>query len=49
MFLVDIIKATQQGQKSRLDANVGALWHNLANTSKPSVCGGDAALCQFTF
>jgi len=23
-------------------------WHNLANTIEPSVCGGDAALCQIT-
>ena len=25
-----------------------AHWHDLANTIKPSVCGGDAALCQIT-
>ena len=23
-------------------------WHHLANTTEPSVCGGDAALCQIT-
>jgi len=23
-------------------------WRNLANTTEPSVCGGDAALCQIT-
>jgi len=26
----------------------GAHWHNLVNTIEPSVCGGDAALCQIT-
>jgi len=26
----------------------GAHWLNLANTIEPSVCGGDAALCQIT-
>jgi len=26
----------------------GARWHHLANTTEPSVCGGDAALCQIT-
>ena len=26
----------------------GAHWCHLANTIKPSVCGGDAALCQIT-
>jgi len=25
-----------------------AHWRNLANTTEPSVCGDDAALCQFT-
>ena len=25
-----------------------AYWRNLANTTEPSVCGGDAALCQIT-
>jgi len=25
-----------------------AHWHHLANTSEPSVCGGDVALCQVT-
>jgi len=28
--------------------DVGAHWRNLANTIEPSVCGGDAALCQTT-
>ena len=26
----------------------GAYWHHLANTTEPSMCGGDAALCQIT-
>jgi len=26
----------------------GAHWHHLANTTEPSVCDGDAALCQIT-
>jgi len=26
----------------------GAHWCHLANTTEPSVCGGDAALCQIT-
>jgi len=25
-----------------------AHWHHLANTTEPSMCGGDAALCQIT-
>jgi len=25
-----------------------AHWHHLANTNQPSMCGGDAALCQIT-
>jgi len=28
--------------------DVGAHWRHLANTTEPSVCGGDAALCQIT-
>jgi len=24
-------------------------WHHLANTTEPSVCGGDVALCQIAF
>jgi len=51
---VDILKVTQQGVEpvrcgcrlefTRWDAH----WRNLAYTSEPSVCGGDAALCQIT-
>ena len=26
----------------------GAHWHNLANATEPSMCGGDAASCQIT-
>jgi len=26
----------------------GAHWRHLANTTEPSICGGDAALCQIT-
>ena len=26
----------------------GAHWRHLKNTSEPSMCGGDAALCQIT-
>ena len=26
----------------------GAHWRHLKNTTEPSVCGGDAALCQIT-
>ena len=26
----------------------GAHWRRLVNTTEPSVCGGDAALCQIT-
>jgi len=25
-----------------------ALWRHLANTIEPSICGGDAVLCQIT-
>jgi len=27
----------------------GAHWHHLKNTTEPSMCGGDAALCQITW
>jgi len=27
---------------------MGAHWRHLANTIEPSMCGGDAALCQIT-
>jgi len=27
---------------------MGAHWRNLANTTEPSMYGGDAALCQIT-
>jgi len=28
--------------------HMGSHWRHLANTSEPSMCGGDAALCQIT-
>jgi len=28
---------------------MGARWRHLANTTEPSMCGGDAALCQITY
>jgi len=49
---VDILRATQQGAAParcgcRLECTRwGAQWRQLANTTEPSVCGGDAALCQ---
>jgi len=53
--VVDILKAIQQGAEPvryecRLERAIdgGAHWRNLANTTEPSVCGGDAALCQIT-
>jgi len=27
---------------------LSAHWRHLANTTEPSICGGDAALCQIT-
>jgi len=51
---VDILKATQQRAAlvwCECQAGCtrrGADWHHLANTSEPSVCGGDAALYQIT-
>ena len=27
---------------------MGAHWRHLANTTEPSMCGGNAALCQIT-
>jgi len=32
----------------RKDVLHGAYWRNVMNTIEPSVCGGDAALCQIT-
>ena len=29
-------------------AHIGSFWHHLPNMTKPSTCGGDAALCQIT-
>ena len=44
MSAIDILKATQQGQ-DRHDWDVP--WRNLANTTEPSMCGGDAALLDY--
>jgi len=51
---VNIHKASQQGAAPvrcgcRLGrTRRGSHWRNLVNTIEPSVCGGDAALCQIT-
>jgi len=51
---VGILKVTQQGlEPVRCGCRFGcarwdAHWRHLANTTEPSVCGGDAALCQIT-
>ena len=52
MSEIDALKATQKGQyRYGADADWGVLeggtyLRNLANTIEPSMCGGDAALCQ---
>jgi len=49
MSAVDILKATQQRTELvRCECWWGAYWRNLANTTEPSMCGGDAASCQIT-
>jgi len=53
MSAVDILKATEQGTAlvrcgCRSGCTILVYWRNLANTTEPSVCGGDAALCQIT-
>jgi len=35
-------------RKHILDVDGGTHWHNLANTTEPFVCGGDAAFRQIT-
>ena len=52
--VVDILKATQQGVKQH-GVNAGwatldgdAHWCQLANTTQPTMCNGDAALRQIT-
>jgi len=48
-FAVDILKATQLGTEPvSCGCRWGVYWRNLASTTEPSVCGGDAALCQIT-
>ena len=52
--VVDRLKATQQRVKQHgVNADWGILdgdahWCQLANTTQPSMCNGDAALCQIT-
>jgi len=52
--VVDILRATQQGVESlRCGCQLGVVgegahWRNLASAIEPSICGGDAALCQIT-
>ena len=49
MSAVDILKATQQRTEPvRFECRCDAHWRHLANTTEPSVCGGDAACCQIT-
>jgi len=49
---VDRLKATHRGTAEvrcgDWCALLGANWRNLVKTTEPSVCGGDAALCQIT-
>jgi len=42
-LLRDVVMATIFGF-----LHMGAHWRRLANTTEPSMCGGDAALCQIT-
>jgi len=37
-----------QRRHGRDRVSKGAHWSHLANTTEPSMCGGDAALCQIT-
>ena len=30
------------------ELDVGAYWHHLANAAEPSMCAGNAALCEIT-
>jgi len=52
---VDILKATQQGvEPVRRGRRLGCIkwgvhWRHLVNTTEPSVCLGDVALCQISF
>jgi len=48
-FAVDILKATQQGiEPVWCGCRWGVYWRNLANTTEPFACRGNAALCQIT-
>jgi len=51
----DITDTVQPAPKGRCHGNHflafyiwGAHWCHLANTTEPSICGGDVALCQIT-
>jgi len=49
MSAVDILKATQKRtEQVRCECRWGAYWRHLANTTEPSMCGGDAAFCLIT-
>ena len=39
---------TQVGPRKHYYVGCTLAWRHLANTSEPSVCGGDAAFCQIT-
>jgi len=50
---VDILSDSAGGRTSTVQMPIGctrygAHWRHLANTTEPSVCGGDAALCEIT-
>jgi len=42
-------KGRYRGNHFSLSIIWGAHLRHLANTTEPSICGGDAALCQITF
>ena len=52
----DVAMATNFGMQFAIIAITGSMafciwgahWRHLANTTEPSVCSGDAALCQVT-
>jgi len=48
MSVVDIHKATQQGQNGYGANTDGGHWRNVAIAIEPSVCACDTASCQIT-
>jgi len=42
----DAVWVVDLGASKEACVTWGAHWHNLVNTTEPSVCGSDAALCQ---